>query len=34
MPDAQIPSGTYNIHIALTDDHGHRTETTETWMVQ
>ena len=34
VPDAQIPSGTYNIHIALADDHGHRIETTQTWMVQ
>jgi hypothetical protein len=34
VPDAQIPSGTYNIHVALADDHGHRTETTQTWMVQ
>ena len=34
VADAQIPSGTYNVHIALSDDHGHRTETTQTWMVQ
>jgi hypothetical protein len=33
VPEAQIPSGTYNIHIALADDHGHRLETTQTWMV-
>ena len=34
VPDAQVPSGTYNIHIAVKDDHGHRSETTQTWTIQ
>jgi hypothetical protein len=33
VPEAQVPSGTYNIHIAVKDDHGHRSETTQTWTV-
>jgi hypothetical protein len=34
VPEAQVPSGTYNIHIAVEDDHGHRSETTQTWTVR
>jgi len=34
VPDAQVPSGTYNIHIAVKDDLGHRSETTQTWTIQ
>jgi hypothetical protein len=33
VPEAQIPSGTYNLHIAVTDDHGRRTEKMQTWTV-
>lgn len=34
VPETQIPTGTYSIHIAVADDHGHRNETTQTWTVQ
>ena len=34
VPEAQVPTGTYNIHIAVEDDHGHRSETTQTWTVR
>ena len=33
VPEAQVPTGTYNIHIAVEDDHGHRSETTQAWTV-
>jgi len=34
VPEAQIPAGTYNIHIAVEDNHGLRSETTQTWTIQ
>lgn len=33
VPEAQVPSGTYNVRIAVTDDRGRRTETIQTWTV-
>jgi hypothetical protein len=33
VPEAQVPSGTYNIRIAVADDQGRRGETTQTWTV-
>jgi hypothetical protein len=34
VPEAQVPSGTYNIHLAVEDDHGHRSEMTQTWTIR
>jgi hypothetical protein len=33
VPEAKIPAGTYNVHIAVSDDQGRETSTVQTWMV-
>jgi hypothetical protein len=34
VPEAKIPAGTYNIHIAVADDQGREGSTVQTWTVR
>jgi hypothetical protein len=34
VPEAKIPAGTYNVHIAVADDQGREGSTVQTWTVR